>query len=238
MTENQFDSSYFNAYRGQNIFHMARGKKPHVFGFWQNRIDKIRQTKYPILEVGCGLGYFLEGIKNVLAVGIDISFDALKESAIVRRKSLINGSAELLPFRSEVFEVVVAFDVIEHLRNPERFASEAFRILRWNGVLIISTPNPNSLGARIKRKKGNWFGDRDQSHINILKMEEWQHIFNLCGFKVHDIGTDTLWDVPYSIIWPRSMEKAIFMTFHWVLSRLFGYFHWNYGENSIFVLRK
>ena len=50
-------------------------------------------------------------------------------------------SAESLPFQSEQFDVIVAFEVIEHVQNYEAFLIECRRVLKRNGLLICSTPN-------------------------------------------------------------------------------------------------
>jgi len=46
-----------------------------------------------------------------------------------------------LPFENERFDVVVATEVIEHLRNLEEFISECFRVLKPGGIILVSTPN-------------------------------------------------------------------------------------------------
>ena len=50
------------------------------------------------------------------------------------------GDAELLPFASESFDVVLASEIVEHLWDPQSFFNEAYRVLNTGGHLIISTP--------------------------------------------------------------------------------------------------
>ena len=52
----------------------------------------------------------------------------------------VTGDAELLPFSSGSFDVVLASEIVEHLWNPHSFLDEAYRILKPNGHLVISTP--------------------------------------------------------------------------------------------------
>ena len=100
-------------------------------------LDVIEPTKN-VLEVGCGDGGFLKILSTAssqkLACGVDISERALrtaKSSGVeVIRCDIDNG----LPFKNECFEVVLCFDVIEHLFDPDYLLTEAFRVLAWGGV--------------------------------------------------------------------------------------------------------
>jgi SAM-dependent methyltransferase len=55
-----------------------------------------------------------------------------------------------LPFSNPSFDIVYSIEVIEHLRCPYDFIDECYRILKPNGILIISTPNTLSLNSKLK----------------------------------------------------------------------------------------
>jgi SAM-dependent methyltransferase len=60
--------------------------------------------------------------------------------------SFIETKVPPLPFDDEVFDCVVSFQVIEHIRNDKRFVSEVMRVLKPGGKFIVTTPNrPMSL---------------------------------------------------------------------------------------------
>lgn len=98
-----------------------------------------------VLDAGCGVGYGSAYLADAArrVVGVDLSEDAI---AYARRRYARRGVEFLvadlleLPFESGSFDVVCAFEVIEHLREPERFVAEARRVLRSDGVLVASTP--------------------------------------------------------------------------------------------------
>ncbi len=50
--------------------------------------------------------------------------------------------AHKLPFKDQIFDTVIAGDIIEHLENPSKFLRECNRVLKKEGLLILSTPNP------------------------------------------------------------------------------------------------
>jgi len=102
------------------------------------------------LDLGCGTGYgssFLvkKGAKTV--VGGDKSEKALFYAKSCykskQRKSLefVYLNATSLPFLDSSFDVVISFELIEHLKNYERFLLEIKRVLKRGGVLILSTPS-------------------------------------------------------------------------------------------------
>ncbi len=100
-----------------------------------------------VLEVACGggmgLGYLAKVAKKV--VGGDKDKDILKhplERYEGKDKIKIEEfDAQNLPFEDKSFDVVILYEAIYYLPEPEKFVSEAHRVLRDNGVLLICTAN-------------------------------------------------------------------------------------------------
>lgn len=99
-----------------------------------------------VLDVACGEGYgsfFLSEVAHTV-VGVDISDDAIRHALSNYDKPNLNflqGSATNLAFPNDSFDVVVSFETIEHLMAQEEMLAEIRRVLRADGVLIISSPN-------------------------------------------------------------------------------------------------
>lgn len=101
------------------------------------------------LDAGCGKGAMLarlgEGFPAV--VGLDASLEylilarKLAETENIHNVRLVCASVEELPFRDGTFGMIVAVDVIEHLRDTERAAHELHRTLRPGGLLYLNSPN-------------------------------------------------------------------------------------------------
>ena len=105
-----------------------------------------------VLDVGCGAGYGTGLLAEVAheATGFDISPDAVHYalSHYPAARFLI-GSALDFPVRSASFDVITAFEVIEHLADWPRLLEEANRVLAPGGVFLVSTPNkPDYAQAR------------------------------------------------------------------------------------------
>lgn len=97
-----------------------------------------------VLDLGCGTGYGTADLGRVAsaAVGVDVAPDAigyaLHHFPAVR---FLECSASAVPFPPASFDLVTAFEVIEHLRDWRALLTEAHRVLDPNGLLIVSTPN-------------------------------------------------------------------------------------------------
>ena len=95
-----------------------------------------------VLDMGCGAGYgsaMLLDSGAASVTSLDISPAALR---LTTASSLrVQASASALPLRPEVFDLVVAFEVIEHLGAWRELLTEAARVLSRSGLLVVSTPN-------------------------------------------------------------------------------------------------
>ena len=96
------------------------------------------------LEVGCGLGYFSNKASEFGAkvTGIDIGPKLIK----INKQKTPNGkflvsSASRLKFNDESFDIVLSTEVIEHVDHQNKAINEMFRVLKSNGILVITTPN-------------------------------------------------------------------------------------------------
>jgi SAM-dependent methyltransferase len=97
-----------------------------------------------VLDAGCGVGYGSAALASVaLSVkGLDYSSEAITEGrSRFAAPEFIEGSCEAMPFDAGQFDLVIAFEVIEHLSGWEAFLQECVRVLTPGGLLIVSTPN-------------------------------------------------------------------------------------------------
>jgi SAM-dependent methyltransferase len=106
-------------------------------------------TGKSVLDIASGEGYgsALLADSAALVYGVDISEEAVqhaRESYVRGNLHFLQGAAEAIPIPGEhCFDVIVSFETIEHLDAPtqERFAAEITRLLKPDGVLLVSTPN-------------------------------------------------------------------------------------------------
>jgi len=99
-----------------------------------------------VLDVGCGTGYGTAEMAANAArvVGVDRADEAVsygREQYSMPNLDFVRGASESLPFRDSCFEVVSAFEVIEHLTDWQALIREAARVLAPDGLFLVSTPN-------------------------------------------------------------------------------------------------
>ena len=100
-----------------------------------------------VLDIASGTGYgahYLarKGAKKV--VGVDNSSQAIEYSHKLYSAENVEfmiGDARKIPSGINTFDVVVSFETIEHFNEQEAFIREVKRVLKKDGILIISTPN-------------------------------------------------------------------------------------------------
>ncbi|MFA5333559.1 MAG: class I SAM-dependent methyltransferase [Candidatus Nanoarchaeia archaeon] len=127
-------------------------KNLQEYGNIESSLDYFLKFNIPkkakILDIGCSYGTLINnlyklGYKNVY--GIDINKEVIiqgkkKYKFIKNRLKIYNGIN--IPFQNEIFDVILMFDVIEHIPQVEIFLKEqVFRILKKNRIFIFQTPN-------------------------------------------------------------------------------------------------
>lgn len=116
--------------------------------FWSKRLlmrrllaDHLARGGVRILDIGCGAGAnALELSTYGEVTASDRSLDAL---AFVRSRGVhrvVAAEAPLLPFRDGAFDVVTAYDIIEHVEDDGAFVAELARVLAPGGALAVHVP--------------------------------------------------------------------------------------------------
>jgi len=100
----------------------------------------------PVLDAGCGTGYgCTEMAPDAQRVaGIDVASDAIsyaREHSAAPNVRYAQASATAIPFNSASFQLITAFEVIEHLTDWRALLAEARRVLDADGLFLVSTPN-------------------------------------------------------------------------------------------------
>jgi ubiquinone/menaquinone biosynthesis C-methylase UbiE len=99
-----------------------------------------------VLDIGCGAGYGTAELAAHarLAIGVDLSPEATSHARStypLPNLHFVPASATALPFADASFELITAFEVIEHLTDWRALLAEARRVLHPDGIFLVSTPN-------------------------------------------------------------------------------------------------
>ena len=178
----------------------VRTRKEHLRRY-HYAAKKVRGS---VLDIGCGLGYGSKMLhdKGISVYGIDIS-----PNAIDYAKEHYPGPvyaccpAENLPFEAKYFDSVVAFEVLEHVSNPSQMLTEVHRVLKEQGSLFVSTPNPRHLlniakHLAFNRPYPEKIDMNNIYHIKEFHYDEFVSCLWLAGFKVKSIWGQTIPGIP------------------------------------------
>lgn len=156
-----------------------------------------------VLDVGCGYGELLKLLKEDgwKSYGVDTSSTAAKKA---REMGLDVFTGELIDagFLDKYFDVVILHHSLEHMHDPTEVLREVHRILKDNGVLIISVPNIDSIEAKIFQK--NWFAIEAPRHLYHFSIHTLDLLLNKIGFI-----RQTVWFDPTPMTLINSMKQII-----------------------------
>jgi len=146
-------------------------------------VKKFRKTG-ALLDVGCGLGYFLAASQKMgfSVTGIEVSPWACTYVKKHFDIPVYMGTVESLDLGKEVFDVCTMWHVIEHLTDPLYVLVKLWKSLKKEGVLILETRNYQSFDARVL--KDNWKGWSLPYHTWHFSSKSLKIMFEKAGYKV------------------------------------------------------
>lgn len=153
----------------------------------------IINSKGRLLDVGCGLGYFIKKIATFphwQIFGYEISQPAVEFAKNkLELENIFCGRVEESNFSKKYFDIITLWDVIEHIKDPAPLLSYLFSILKEGGILFIHTPNVKIQIPKAKVKKFLKGMDPNEhyleakDHLNIYSMATIKKILYDNGFK-------------------------------------------------------
>lgn len=155
--------------------------------FWfcnRNRLIIWAFNKYfkqakNFLEIGCGTGFVLSGIENefphlnvygseIFTNGLNFASQRLKQAQIFQM------DARKIPFKNE-FDVIGAFDVIEHIQEDDQVLEQMFNATKSDGGIMITVPQHRWLWSQ---------ADEYAHHVRRYTAKELKNKVAAAGFKV------------------------------------------------------
>ncbi len=102
-----------------------------------------------LLEAGCGSMSKIRLSGNVFVVGIDVSAKQLERNQGLHERIL--GDIQTFPLAEQSFDLIICWDVLEHLDDPVKALRNFFRAVRPGGLIILAFPNLYSVKGLITK---------------------------------------------------------------------------------------
>jgi len=146
-------------------------------------INSLKDIK--VLDVGCGLGYLLSVLKTKFKFGIEpSSFACNYINENFKDIKIFNNNFENIVNINDNFDVIIAYHVIEHLSEPEKFIKLLKSKLKKGGVLIIGTP---LIGTLLSNYFGKYYRLYNKSHEILFNLKSIDKLMRKNNFKVFKI---------------------------------------------------
>ena len=161
-----------------------------------------------VLDAGCGTAYGTEilaraGAAEVLGVDLDPGVVEAARPSALENVTLEVADVRALPFEDGSFELAVCFEVIEHVEEPERVLDELRRVVRRDGLLLVSSPNRDVYPPGNPHHKHEFLPDELADalsgrfeHVRLVRQQDW-------------LGSGILDDLVFALDGERAFDAVV-----------------------------
>jgi len=182
---------YSNNFHSKNKLKKKNYRKKFISDRFNYCIEKNFKNfknlkKLNVLEIGCGTGEFLKHLKEkkIKYKGIELDPQQLQ---IAQNNKLNVDNNNLKIEKNNEYNLVLMFDVLEHIVNPLDFIKLVTKKLKKNGLLICYIPNINSIGFELMKEKQNLIYPFE--HISFFNEKSLNYLSKKGNLKIKKIET-------------------------------------------------
>lgn len=166
--------------RGSDSDHLA----------WLSHFDSLSWQGKKVLDIGCGSGFLCkQAVAGGASVAVGIDMLPPKGLKSIDSWNFLSSDLELSQWKDDAialspegFDLILAFDIIEHVRSPWNLLHTCSDLLSDSGSILITTPNANSW-ERFMRPK-TWSGSQDPQHKTLFNSYSLKFLLERLGYKL------------------------------------------------------
>lgn len=185
----KLNKQFLNYHKSLSVYTAVNSAPVNNYISFKSGIGFMKNVK--VLDVGGGTGHthcsFFQFPESIDYYLLDPNVRLLHDQLIRFYPKLtylpmghIIGNAESLPIKDKSFNVVLSISAIDHLNDYEKFISEAHRVLKDDGIILISS----HLDIPSSKK------DRTQNKSKVFSFSFWERISRFLYFRKHKVGND------------------------------------------------
>lgn len=151
-----------------------------------------------VLDIGCGAGYLLRGLQSVgwEAEGVEWDEQAAKIASLNSGTKVYAGDFRKLNLPLASYDLITLTHVFEHLHDPIIALEHLKKLLTPSGRIVMITPNPTSLGAKLFKKY--WYPWEVPRHLVLLSPRGYFLAAKKTGLNLTKIRTLSRWATLFS----------------------------------------
>jgi 2-polyprenyl-3-methyl-5-hydroxy-6-metoxy-1,4-benzoquinol methylase len=187
--------------------------RPMKIRHFEHRLSDLGDRLRPgrLLDVGCSCGYFMEvaASRGFDVQGVEFSRSAIAAALPSLQPRIFEGTLEEMPVNG-LFDVVSAFDLIEHVHDPRVLLRRCAELLKPGGTLIITTPDAGHFLRVMMRSR--WPMLQPMQHLFLFSRCALATVLRAEGFD--EISVDTAYktvNVQYLIHQIRPLNPLLSM---------------------------
>lgn len=156
------------------------------------RIETYKRPSGELLDVGAGVGLFVSIAKESgwKARGLDPSVWASSEAKKRFGVRVEKGTFENFKAKPASFDVITMWDVLEHYTDPLSALKKAHRLLKKDGILVLTTINIDSWFSKLLRSHWTWL---IRVHLWYFTPKTARRMIEKAGFRVEWMGSQVRW---------------------------------------------
>lgn len=182
---NFYDEGYFNGDPECAAYVHYEADKPNVIRNAKIQFAPLKKYKLhgKLLDVGCAMGFVVEYARSIGydAYGFDPSKYAIDHVPPTLSKKITLGSINTVSYAPKSFDVITAYDVMEHTNDPIESMKKLGSFLKDDGIIEIATGDTGSFIARLMGKKWNFYSP--PQHLYFFNRNNLSLLLNKAGFK-------------------------------------------------------
>lgn len=218
----KIDNAYYQTYYS---FPEAN-KKSIALHIIEKRLDKFsnykkrmlvnqycvsKHKKIAVLDIGCGSGNFLASLDKATYNAVGIERDR-KEFLICKQKKLNVHCSDILTSNmlGKKFDVITMWHVIEHIQDPHKLLKRVNKLLKQDGVVIMTSPNCDSLGYKLAKER--WFHFDAPRHLILYGKNGVEKLSLNNGFRIKKTYSQ-IFEFPLDLYWSIKQLKIKYLVY-------------------------